>query len=228
MVDTKFIINHANGEELDVTIETHVNPISRPDYEIVLSVQAQDINNNVKRTKVSSESIDSHAFLTDANGLFNVERVFNYKEGYEINMNNKVTVQYNYYPVNSAISIEDLVKKNKRLVLMTDRSQGGTGRKPGQMELMIHRVATTDDGFGVEEPLTDIDPDTRRVREVDLTHHLILAEGTSSSDFSGLCSYDDLDERAQRKRQYKIDNPPVVYIGKSDGFNAFKSQESNK
>ena len=41
---------------------------------------------------------------------------------------------------------------------MNDRSQGGTSRVPGEIELMIHRICIADDNLGVEEVLRDIDP----------------------------------------------------------------------
>jgi hypothetical protein len=41
----------------------------------------------------------------------------------------------NYYPINSAISIQD-VNSKRRMTVMNDRSQGGTSIAPGTIELM--------------------------------------------------------------------------------------------
>jgi hypothetical protein len=62
------------------------------------------------------------------------------------------TVTNNYYPINTAISIQDASSK-RRMTVMNDRSQGGTSIAPGTVELMQNREAPTDDNKGVGEPL---------------------------------------------------------------------------
>lgn len=54
----------------------------------------------------------------------------------------------NYYPVNSHIGFEDIHTK-KRLTILTDRSEGATSIKEGEIELMIHRRTLYDDARGV-------------------------------------------------------------------------------
>ena len=39
--------------------------------------------------------------------------------------------------------------------VLTDRSQGGTSMKSGEIEVMLHRRLLHDDGFGVGEPLNE-------------------------------------------------------------------------
>lgn len=60
----------------------------------------------------------------------------------------------NYYPVNSHIGIKD-VSTNKKVTVLTDRTQGGSVLREGDIELMIHRRLLMDDARGVGEPLNE-------------------------------------------------------------------------
>ena len=53
-----------------------------------------------------------------------------------------------YYPVNSAIYMKD---SNWRATLMSDRSQGGTSGRDGEIELMFTRNWEGGDGKGIPE-----------------------------------------------------------------------------
>jgi lysosomal alpha-mannosidase len=70
-------------------------------------------------------------FWTDANGRQMLQRRRNdpakFYEGTE-------PVAANYYPVNSRILVQD---GQTRMTALTDRSQGGTSLKDGQIELMV-------------------------------------------------------------------------------------------
>lgn len=55
----------------------------------------------------------------------------------------------NYYPVNSHIGIIDALTK-KKVTILTDRTQGGSVLREGEIELMIHRRLLMDDGRGVD------------------------------------------------------------------------------
>lgn len=184
LFETKLVI-YTHEIDAGIEIQTHLKPIpidSRNGKEIILSVTTEGINNTkIVASPDSNESLKTHSLETDANGLFTVERIYGYKDGYELHYSDPeladATVQYNYYPVTSAISIEDS-ESLERITLMNDRAQGGTSSKVGSLELMIHRVSTTDDGCGSDEPLKDIDPVTGEVREIDLVHYLILSKGT--------------------------------------------------
>lgn len=185
LVETRIMIYHDDLYH-GIEIQTHLYPIPMDDNkgkEIILSVDTTGINNQAVVVDSASKilffdkTLQTHAFFTDANGLFTVERFYGYKEGYQLSSWGSDEIQYNYYPVTSAIGIEDKKTGNKRITLMNDRSQGGTSRRIGQVELMIHRVCTTDDKLNLEEVLKDVDPATGAVREVDLTHYLILSKG---------------------------------------------------
>ena len=54
----------------------------------------------------------------------------------------------NYYPVNSFIGVQD-INTNKTVIVMSDRSQGGSVLRQGEIELMIHRRLLFDDRRGV-------------------------------------------------------------------------------
>ena len=56
----------------------------------------------------------------------------------------------NYYPVNSAIMIEDEAR-HLQMTVMNDRSQGGSAYQPGRIELMLNRRTFSLDGLGNPE-----------------------------------------------------------------------------
>ena len=85
-------------------------------------------------------------FYTDSNGRQMVER--------RRKVNSSEPVSGNYYPVNSRILISDPESKHT-LVVLNDRSQGGSSLKDGEIELMVHRRCLHDDAFGVGEPLNE-------------------------------------------------------------------------
>lgn len=72
----------------------------------------------------------------------------NYRPTWPLVVNEPVSG--NYYPINSHISIIDNSTSNtKRLTLVTDRSQGGSVIKDGNIEIMVNRRTTYDDARGV-------------------------------------------------------------------------------
>ena len=89
-------------------------------------------------------------FYTDANGREMKERIRNHRDTWDLNVTEPVSG--NYYPVNSRMFINDT---NMQFVVMTDRSQGGSSIRDGQMEIMLHRRLLKDDFLGVGEPLNE-------------------------------------------------------------------------
>ena len=63
-------------------------------------------------------------------------------------------VALNYYPVNTAARIVDGAS-GAALVVVTDRTVGGASLADGDLELMVHRRLTQDDGKGVFEALNE-------------------------------------------------------------------------
>ncbi|KAF4532290.1 hypothetical protein B566_EDAN015704 [Ephemera danica] len=60
----------------------------------------------------------------------------------------------NYYPITTAIAMDNPVN-NSRLIVLTDRAQGGSSINDGELELMVHRRLLHDDNFGVDEALDE-------------------------------------------------------------------------
>ncbi|KAF7495939.1 Lysosomal alpha-mannosidase [Sarcoptes scabiei] len=94
-------------------------------------------------------------FYTDSNGRQMMERRWNYRPSWDYQVQEKVAG--NYYPVVSRIGIKDHNCKRLQLMVLTDRSQGGSisPTTNGTIDLMVHRRLLVDDGFGVNEALNE-------------------------------------------------------------------------
>ena len=79
-------------------------------------------------------------FYTDANSFKMVQRDIHSSSNYSKGHSPFLVPSY-YYPVTSAIYIED--NRDKQMVVMIDRPQGGSAYKPGRIELMINRYGLT-------------------------------------------------------------------------------------
>ena len=53
-------------------------------------------------------------------------------------LNSTEPVSQNYYPVNTRMFVKD---RQNQMTVLTDRSQGGTSMKDGQIEIMLHRYS---------------------------------------------------------------------------------------
>lgn len=93
-------------------------------------------------------------FYTDSNGREFQKRVRSNRPTW--NLTEHEPIAGNFYPVNTAIYIEDDVKS---LGVVTDRSQGGSSLKDGCIEIMVQRRTLVDDMRGVNEPLNETDGD---------------------------------------------------------------------
>jgi len=91
-------------------------------------------------------------FYTDSNALEIVKRTADdYTARYNTTTNQRASS--NYYPINSAIFIEDA---GEQMVVMNDRSQGGSAYfDNGRIELMMNRRGNTADGLGHDEYLDE-------------------------------------------------------------------------
>eukprot|EP00586_Coscinodiscus_wailesii_P008690 CAMPEP_0172521468 /NCGR_PEP_ID=MMETSP1066-20121228/292597_1 /TAXON_ID=671091 /ORGANISM="Coscinodiscus wailesii, Strain CCMP2513" /LENGTH=924 /DNA_ID=CAMNT_0013304383 /DNA_START=345 /DNA_END=3119 /DNA_ORIENTATION=+ len=95
---------------------------------------------------------NNNLFYTDSNGRDFMKRQRSYRPTWELNETQPIAG--NYYPVNTAIYIED---SNASLGILTDRSQGGSSLSTGAIELMVQRRTLADDDRGVGEPLDETD-----------------------------------------------------------------------
>ncbi|KAL3118861.1 hypothetical protein niasHT_008208 [Heterodera trifolii] len=119
-------------------------------------------------SELNSEGI----FWTDSNGRQMMKRRRNDSSFFE----GTEPVAANYYPVNSRIYVQD---DKTRMVILTDRSQGGASLADGQIELMLHRRAFWDDGFGVEEALDEPGEDGNGLI-IRGRHWLLLGDASSA------------------------------------------------
>ncbi|CAF1005631.1 unnamed protein product, partial [Didymodactylos carnosus] len=112
-------------------------------------------------------------YYTDANGREIIERMRDYRPGWNYTVNEAVSG--NYYPVNSRIYIKE---EGRQLTILTDRSEGGTSMQDGTVEIMIHRRLLYDDSQGVGEPLNETAYNTGLVVR---GKHFILVDDPDSS-----------------------------------------------
>nr|XP_037272965.1 lysosomal alpha-mannosidase-like [Rhipicephalus microplus] len=91
--------------------------------------------------------LNSEGFHTDGNGWRDMRRTVTFHK-------DKLPIPANYYPVTSWIYIEDEAK-DLQMLLIPDRSQGGTSLRKGHLELMVHRRHATTDELGNPEFLLE-------------------------------------------------------------------------
>lgn len=107
-------------------------------------------------SRYSTDIASGDLFTTDSNGRGMIRRQKDRRETWSLNLTEPVSS--NYYPVVSRLAIEEgnsVSQERKQAWLMTDRAQGGSSLKSGQLELMLHRRLFNDDAFGVGEPLNE-------------------------------------------------------------------------
>ncbi|KAH8410107.1 hypothetical protein KR009_006064, partial [Drosophila setifemur] len=90
-------------------------------------------------------------FYTDSNGREMLKRVKDQREEFSPDLSEQ-PVSGNYYPVTSRIALQD---NSKRMVLLNDRSQGGTSLENGRLEMMLHRRHIFADGSGAAEAINE-------------------------------------------------------------------------
>lgn len=73
---------------------------------------------------------NNKTFYTDSNGLEEQTRIIDYRPTWPLVVNEPVAG--NYYPVNSHIGFVD-VNTNSKLTILTDRSQGGSVIRNGEI-----------------------------------------------------------------------------------------------
>lgn len=85
-------------------------------------------------TRFSTSMVTNGEFFTDSNGREMLTRKRNFRETWNIRL--EEFVSGNYYPINTKIAIED---SNYRLAILPDRAQGGSSIFDGTLELMASR-----------------------------------------------------------------------------------------
>lgn len=111
----------------------------------------QEVTVNFHAPSIANEGI----FYTDSNGLEMQRRQLNYRPTWDLTIKKGgLNITANYYPINSAIAIED-TETNMQMVVMNDRAQGGSVIKDGRIEFMQNRRSVKDDSRGVGEPIDE-------------------------------------------------------------------------
>jgi len=165
-VEQKLIINDiriyndlANGIEVSSFVDS-INVADNQGKEIVLRVSTPNIRNT------------GNTFYTDSMGLEMQKRVFNSRPTWNLSVSQPASG--NYYPVQSAIYIQDQTTQ-ERLAVIPDRAQGGASLQTGSIELMIHRRLIADDARGVGEALNEKDWDGQGLRQW-VTHTILFSK----------------------------------------------------
>lgn len=122
------------------------------------------------RTSLNSDSV----FYTDSNGRELIKRVRNFRPTWKLNLQEPIAG--NYYPVTSKILLRS---GQDELAVLTDRAQGGTSLKDGEIELMLHRECLHDDSFGVGEALVEKAFNTGLVARG--SHYLVYGSTSNSN-----------------------------------------------
>ena len=118
---------------------------------------------------VYNSDVLNNDFYTDANGRQMMKRVVN-----EFTAEREAA---NYYPVTNRIEKREDSGSNVVSVI-TDRSQGGSSLKAGELELMVHRRCLYDDGYGVGESLMEEAYGTGLVAR---GHHFLMTQTTAAA-----------------------------------------------
>ncbi|XP_063233743.1 lysosomal alpha-mannosidase-like isoform X2 [Bacillus rossius redtenbacheri] len=126
-------------------------------------------------SRFSTSLASQGEFRTDSNGRESLLRRRNHRPTWSVQLEEPVSG--NYYPVTSVIALQD-EGAGLRLAVLTDRAQGGSSLRDGQLELMVHRRLFHDDGFGVGEELNEMDFDQPLVARG--KHYLLLGDTASA------------------------------------------------
>mgnify|MGYP000849733300 FL=1 len=183
--------------QLSQTIEIQSFLLSVP----IADGLGKEITLNIENTGIRNRGV----FYTDANGLEMQKRVLNYRPTYPVDILEPVAG--NYYPINSAIYIED-AENQQRVTLMNDRSQGGSSLKDGAFEVMLHRRILHDDNRGVDEPLNETFPNGEGITVL-TKHWLFFSKGPEK----------------QRQLQYDLDTEAMLYLATLSGNSALRPQK---
>ncbi|KAA8530055.1 hypothetical protein F0562_004764 [Nyssa sinensis] len=101
-------------------------------------------------TQITTAMKTNKAFYTDSNGRDFIKRIRDYRDDWDLQVNQPIAG--NYYPINLGIYVED---ESMELSVLVDRAVGGSSLVDGQIELMLHRRLLHDDSRGVGEALNE-------------------------------------------------------------------------
>jgi len=127
-------------------VQYKLNSIMGRVVEIVSEVGPLGVGGRELITRLETSLESNGQFYTDDNGLEIMKR--------EYNATTAEPVAGNYYPMVQRAFIRD-INSGLQLNLLGDSAHGASSIHNGQLEVMLHRRCSTDDGRGVGEPLND-------------------------------------------------------------------------
>ncbi|CDW76999.1 glycosyl hydrolases family 38 protein [Stylonychia lemnae] len=122
--------------------------------EIEFDVHSMGIepNKDVTVNWIQPDISNNGVFYTDSNGLEFIKRK---KKGmHEQDKDYDLSAPQNFYPINSAIFIED-EEDQTQMIVINDRTQAGSGFREGSIELMYDRRILSSDSLGNPENLDE-------------------------------------------------------------------------
>ncbi|EAS04708.3 glycoside hydrolase family 38 amine-terminal domain protein (macronuclear) [Tetrahymena thermophila SB210] len=196
-VTTQLRFYSANYDKV-IEVETFVHPIQvqNTGKEIIMV-----LNTGLQNNKT---------FYTDSNGLDMQKRVLNFRPTWNLQLQQEVSG--NYYPIGALISLKD-INSDQQVSVVTDRSQGGTSLKEGQIEIMIHRRIVRDDARGVGESLNEVDQRNQGISQK--IRHFIIFERQN--------------EQLSRRIQNELDASPLIFFSQTKNqYFDYRSNSQNR
>lgn len=131
--------------------------------ELEFEVEFAGINKNQEVTVnwIDSSIQNNGVFYSDSNGLEMIKRTV--QRGIDDDGMPSLAAA-NYYPINSAVFVENSQSLSSQMIVMNDRAQAGSGFRSGHIELMFNRRTFTRDELGNDEPLDEKNPDGTPLR----------------------------------------------------------------
>ena len=128
-----------------------MNVVIREDCSIDFELEFAGIDYGDYTVNFDSDFASGGVFYTDSNTIYYTKRIVKQKDTLD---KEESYAPANYYPVTSAIFLED-VPSGRHMILTTDRTYGGSSLQSGQLELMFNRRSETNDGMGLSEILDE-------------------------------------------------------------------------
>lgn len=95
---------------------------------------SSDFNGKEIISRFTSNLKTDGTFYTDSNGREMLKRIRNFRPTWKLKLSEEIAG--NYYPVTSKIVMRD-EEADVEVAVLTDRAQGGTSLKDGEIELMV-------------------------------------------------------------------------------------------
>ncbi|CAD5233555.1 unnamed protein product [Bursaphelenchus xylophilus] len=157
----------------DIQIHNELDIRDEHEFEIAMRIESEDLNKKDEQ------------FFTDSNGFQNLRR-------YRLS---NLPLPAQYYPFTTSAYLET---REVRLNALTKQPLGIASLKQGQLEIMLERRMSSDDGKGMEQGVED-----NKKTESDFVFSLERRNGLNNDEFGRLSA------RTQHSSQ-KLLYPPVV------------------